>query len=441
MTKRIAFYTLGCKVNQYETEKLRERFAALGFSVVPETEAADVYVINSCTVTGIADRKSRNFARRAKKLNQDALVVMAGCYAETSAAELAHMPEIDMLAGTFDKESLPEKVSGLLGRNAAAARAEPPGAGEGKIPGSAASRTRAYLKIEDGCDRYCAYCVIPYARGAVRSRPMSELLDEAGALLSAGYKEIILTGVNAALYDDGGRDLIALINAIAALPGDFRLRLSSLEPTTVNADYARRLIQTERLCPHLHLSLQSGSDAVLAAMGRNYTMRDYRDITRVLKERDPLFGLTTDIIVGFPGETESDFQRSVEAVREIGFSHVHVFRYSKRPGTRAAEMPHQIPEFIKRQRSDLLMAEAAAAAAAYRAKCRGSVRQALVLGAAPDSVSGAAVEFSASAARDTARPSSPAGANRLLRALTDIGVETNSAGSAELANTFISVIL
>jgi threonylcarbamoyladenosine tRNA methylthiotransferase MtaB len=412
MAKRVAFYTLGCKVNQYETEKLREGFEALGFVAVPETAAADVYVINSCTVTGIADRKSRNFARRAKRLNPNALVVMAGCYAETSAAELAGMPEIDMLAGTFDKESLPERVCGMLGGSASPAESSIEALDNGRVEGAIgepAGRTRAYLKIEDGCDRYCAYCVIPYARGAVRSRPMRELIDEAAALIRDGYKEIILTGINAALYNDDGRDLIRLTENISALSGDFRIRLSSLEPTTVNAEYARRLIRIERLCPHLHLSLQSGSDAVLAAMGRNYAMKDYMDIVRALKGRDPLFGLTTDIIVGFPGETESDFQRSVEAVREAGFSHVHVFRYSKRPGTRAAEMPDQIPEHIKRRRAERLIAEAAEAAAAYRAKCHGATRRALVLGS--------------------------------TRALADIGVETGITGSAAPINTFTYVTL
>jgi MiaB/RimO family radical SAM methylthiotransferase len=340
------------------------------------------------------------------------------------------MPEIDALVGSSGKDSIPEKVIGLLAGD------------DGIHPCSAAGepllfdcpkehsmgRTRAYLKIGDGCDRYCAYCVIPYARGAVKSRPASELLDEAAALIRRGYKEIILTGINAALYNDDGLDLIGLTKSIAELPGDFRLRLSSLEPTTVNADYARRLVRTGRLCPHLHLSLQSGSDKVLAAMGRNYTMDNYMDIVRVLKERDPLFGLTTDIIVGFPGETESDFERSLEVVREIGFAHVHVFRYSKRPQTRAMTMPNQIPEHIKKQRAARLIYEAERMAAEYRERCRGSVRQALVLGTVAD-VSTADAPNNQTKTKDKA--------SLALRALTDIGIEVDVFGGGEMVNTFV----
>jgi threonylcarbamoyladenosine tRNA methylthiotransferase MtaB len=409
MMKRVAFHTLGCKVNQYESEKLMEKFAALGFDVVPETEMADVYVINSCTVTSIADKKSRNFARRAKRLNPNSLVALIGCYAETSANELSEIAEIDLLLGSAEKDKLPEKICEILG--AGLAENYTPG-----VPRELSDRTRAYLKIEDGCDRLCAYCIIPHARGPVRSRPATELIDEAASLIDRGYKEIILTGINAALYADGNADLIALTKSIAALPGDFRLRLSSLEPTVIDAEYAKRLAGTDKLCPHLHLSLQSGSNAVLAAMGRRYTIDDYAKIISVLKERDPLFGLTTDIIVGFPNETNEDFCRSAEAVREFGFSHVHVFRYSKRPGTKAAEMPNQISDCIKKMRSDRLTAEAEKISAAYRNKCRGTVRRALIL--APDS-------------RRTG----------FMRALTDIGIETEIPGSVSLTNTFTDVRL
>ncbi|MDR1068371.1 MAG: tRNA (N(6)-L-threonylcarbamoyladenosine(37)-C(2))-methylthiotransferase MtaB [Clostridiales Family XIII bacterium] len=415
MNRRIAFYTLGCKVNQYETAKLAERFAELGFSVVPETERADVYVINSCTVTGIADRKSRNFARRAKKLNHGAVVAMIGCYAETSADELAHMPEIDVLLGSAGKDGLPALICERLGDSEE--NQETDGSVSVSYNGAdtaAEGRTRSYLKIEDGCDRHCAYCVIPAARGPVRSRAYAAIMAEAAELIRRGCQEIILTGINAALYGDGGYDLIALTKEIANLPGEFRIRLSSLEPTVVNAGYARRLIGIDKLCPHLHLSLQSGSDDVLAAMGRRYSIEDYRKIIAVLRERDPLFGVTTDIIVGFPGETEADFERSVDAVRRIGFAHVHVFRYSKRPGTRAADMPGQIPEQVKKERSDRLMAAAAEAAREYREKCRGATRRALVLAAAK---------------------------NGALRAVTDNGIEVEIPGGGSLINTMVDITL
>jgi threonylcarbamoyladenosine tRNA methylthiotransferase MtaB len=261
---------------------------------------------------------------------------------------------------------------------------------------------------------------------------MAELFDEATSLLRSGHKEIILTGVNAALYNDGGRDIGSLTESIAALPGDFRLRLSSLEPTVIDADYAKRITRIEKLCPHLHLSLQSGSDATLAAMGRRYTMEDYAKIVRILKERDPLFGLTTDIIVGFPGETESDFERSVDAVNETGFSHVHVFRYSKRPGTRAAEMPNQIPEYIKKERAGRLIEAAGGAAEEYRAKCRGAVRRALVLG--PAGGASADVISERSSSRRMV-------GSRLMRVLTDIGVEAFVPDGAGSVNEFIDVRL
>lgn len=366
---KAAFHTLGCKVNQYESEAMREQFAAAGFELVGEDELADVYVINTCTVTGIADRKSRQYIRRMKRLNPAAVVAVTGCYAQIGAQELWQMPEVDIVAGSGEKGRLLSYVQEAL-------------AGGGRslhvrgydelceyqdrgIICSMESRTRAYIKVQEGCDRFCAYCVIPLARGKVRSRDPQEVVVEAKALLSRGFKELILTGINTALYgreesfaarypgwEDGIEDLIAALNA---LPGDFRLRLSSLEPAVVNADYVKRLLKYERLCHHLHLSAQSGSDHVLALMNRPYTAEQYLRIAAVLREFDPLYGISTDIIAGFPGETEDDFAASLRLIEQAGFCKVHAFRYSRRPGTAAAERPQQVASQQKNARVALLV--------------------------------------------------------------------------------------
>jgi threonylcarbamoyladenosine tRNA methylthiotransferase MtaB len=422
---KIAFYTLGCKVNQYETQALSERFAALGFEVVGTDERADVYVINSCTVTGIADRKSRNCARRSKRANPDALTVLTGCYAELGADSLKDVSEIDMLVGNDDKEKLPELIMGVIGvnRDDAARRGHANGAREdcdvsagsrgestaGReyangaredrdvAAGSRgestagreysngvtglADRARAYIKIEDGCDRRCSYCIVPHTRGGVRSRDLGDIVAEARALVANGYKELVLTGVNAALYGGaGGRGIIDVIDAVSKIGGDFRVRLSSLEPTVIDASYAAELLKREILCPHLHLSLQSGSDAVLSAMNRDYTMRDYLRIADVLRSHDPLFSITTDIIAGFPGETEADHAASLKAIRDVGFSRAHVFRYSRRPGTPAADMSEQIPSRVKAERSGELIAEGKKSANLFLKNNRGSRRQTLFYG-------------------------------------------------------------
>ncbi|MDR1028957.1 MAG: tRNA (N(6)-L-threonylcarbamoyladenosine(37)-C(2))-methylthiotransferase MtaB [Clostridiales Family XIII bacterium] len=435
MRKTIAFHTLGCKVNQYETQLLAEAFRRQGFDVVDGSVGADVYVINSCTVTGIADRKSRNYARRSKRLNPCAITALIGCYAEVAREYLSEMPEIDILLGSHEKETLPAVVASMMEEGAAVAEdgigtargprtagiraiADAPPAGDA----SAASvtgldaRTRAYIKVEDGCDRHCAYCVIPRARGAARSRPARAIVAEAEALLRNGYREIVLTGVNAALYGrdfaDCGDGIIDIVNQISDLGGDFRIRLSSLEPTVIDAAYAERLIRCERLCPHLHLPLQSGSDAVLNAMGRGYDMEDYLRIIDVLRSSDDDFGVTTDMIVGFPGETDADFARSVEAVEAVGFAGVHVFRYSRRAGTAAAGMDGQVPADVKRDRAARLALAGEEGAAVFRAKNRGKIRRALFLG------------------REGAD---------LYVGVTDNGLSVRVRGDADPANTFLDV--
>lgn len=366
---KIGFFTIGCKVNQYETQSLREHFVERGYTPVAEGETADVYVINTCTVTNLADRKSRQYIRRAKKNNPDAIIAVVGCFVQANPQEAMAMEDIDILAGTNEKSKLPDYVSEFLAnRNEKIshikAREDLLDYEETGIVTSMDSRTRAYLKIQEGCDRFCSYCIIPYARGGIRSRLEDEIIDEASGLLEQGFKELVLTGINTALY---GREdampgdnqrLEHLLSRLSDLPGDFRIRLGSLEPTVVNAEGAKRLLQFPKLCHHLHLSLQSGSLQTLQRMNRHYHPDEYRTIVRVLRQEDLHYGLTTDIIVGFPGETEEEFSETLALVRDIGFLKVHVFPYSKRKGTPAAEMPDQISTEIKKERS-LRLAETA----------------------------------------------------------------------------------
>ncbi len=375
---KAAFHTLGCKVNQYETESIREDFIRAGYEIAEETEKADVCVINTCTVTSLADRKSRQFIRRMKHLNPDAVIVVTGCYAQTSPEEAAAACGADIVCGTNEKQNITGYVEKMMEERAAGRagtekthvlpREELAVYSGGGAVTSPESRTRALVKIEEGCDRFCSYCVIPYARGSVRSRPEDEILEEIRILSGKGFREMILTGINTALYDD----LERLLGRIEDLPGDFRIRLSSLEPTVINSDYVKKLFPFERLCRHLHLSLQSGSDRVLSAMRRRYTMEDYRRIVGTLRDFDPLYGISTDIIAGFPGETEEDIAESVRAVGETGFTRTHVFGYSKRPGTPAAEMPGQIAGSVKKRRVRMLIEAGGEAAAAFAAMNEGS---------------------------------------------------------------------
>lgn len=383
----IAFHTLGCKVNQYESEALQEKFKASGHQIVPETSSADVYVINTCTVTGLADRKSRQFIRRLRKLNPDCILAVIGCYAQLQPDEIAALEGVNIVAGTNEKAGLVEIVEGYaeskgvqIYRKTYESLTEFEEIG---MPVSMDSRTRAYIKIQDGCNRFCTYCVVPYARGNIRSRGHDNILNEAERLIQSGYKEIVLTGINTALYGAEtdtlpGQGLESIIAQLDALEGDFRIRLSSLEPTVIDAGMVKRLLKYKKLCPHFHLSLQSGSDEILKAMKRNYTSGDFLEIISVLKKHDPGFAVTTDIIVGFPGETDEQFEDSCNLVRKAGFSKVHVFKYSKRSGTLAADMPYQVNGAIKNQRSARLLHIEAETGKTFLRNQIGTVRQLLI---------------------------------------------------------------
>ena len=388
---KVAFHTLGCKVNHYETEAIKEAFVSRGAEIVGEEDPADVYIINTCTVTNIADRKSRQFIRRAKKANPNAVIVVTGCYAQVASDDVAAMPEVDLIMGNNRKSEICGLVMEKLAfKSSTAASAEGSGASDsnraevlvtprneltfyedlGKIKSASDEMSRAYIKIQDGCDRFCSYCLIPYARGPVRSRPAAEIVEEVRDLVEAGFREVVLTGINTALYGtEAGAEcsLSELLTMLDELESseDFRVRLSSLEPTVVDKDNVEEIIRHRRLCHHLHLSVQNGSDSVLKAMNRHYTRDEYLDIVFMLRSHDPLFGITTDIIVGFPGETDKDFEDTRDIVKKSAFCRTHVFRYSPRKGTAGAAMKDAVPEQIKKDRAEALESLGEKAAKAF----------------------------------------------------------------------------
>lgn len=391
MFMKVAFHTLGCKVNQYETEALCLKFREQGYEIVEETEFADIYVINTCTVTGLADRKSRQYIRRMKKLNPKSIVAVTGCYAQIRPEEVGHVAGVDIVAGTNEKGNLIGYVEEFLKQRQPQIHVLPyeelDAYEETGLVTATESRTRAFIKIQEGCDRFCSYCVIPYARGRVRSRAPEDVVAEARGLLDQGFKELVLTGINTALYgteegfsreENGLYGIEIILDKLERLEGDFRVRLSSLEPAVVDKDYVKRLLGYEKLCHHLHLSAQSGSDRILRAMNRPYSRQDYLEIVKVLRESDPQYAVTTDLIAGFPGETEADFQDSLRLIKEAGFSKVHGFQYSKRPLTKAASMEGQIPAPVKKARNQRLMEAGEQAAQAFFQENQGSVRRVLL---------------------------------------------------------------
>ena len=390
---KVAFHTLGCKVNQYETEAMRQQFVKAGFESVDENDFADVYVINTCTVTNLADRKSRQYIRRMKKGNPEAVIAVTGCYAQIKPEELAELPEVDIVAGTGEKNNIIAYVQEFMEAHKPQKHIKTYDElceyQDRGIITSMESRTRAYIKIQEGCDRFCSYCLIPFARGKVRSRNPEEVVAEAKALIDKGFKEIILTGINTALYgvEDGFADkypdwakedgIESIIKAICEIEGEFRVRLSSLEPAVINADYVERLMKYDKLCHHLHLSAQSGSTNVLKLMNRPYGQQDYLDIVEVLRKCDPLYGISTDIIVGFPQESDEDFEDSLQLVEKAGFCKVHAFRYSKREGTAAAVMKGQVSSETKNSRVTALMAAGDKASNDFFERCKGVTRTVL----------------------------------------------------------------
>ena len=356
--KKAALHNLGCKVNAYETEAMQQILEKNGYEIVPFAPGADLYLINTCTVTNIADRKSRQMIHKARKMNPKAVVVAAGCYVQASSEELTADGSVDVVIGNNRKKDLikilKEFEEGRATENVIDMMCEKQY--ENLSIQKTAEHTRAYIKVQDGCNQFCSYCIIPYTRGRVRSRSEEEVIEEVTELAHHGYQEVVLTGIHLSSYGtDTGSSLIQLIEQVHQIEGIKRIRLGSLEPGIVTQEFAQRLKNLEKFCPHFHLSLQSGCDATLKRMNRRYTTQEYREKCAILRTVFENPALTTDVIVGFPGETQEEFEQTKLFLEEIKFFETHIFKYSRRKGTRAAGMENQVPDSIKNVRSNELI--------------------------------------------------------------------------------------
>lgn len=362
MERTVAFYTLGCKVNQYETNAMEQQFIQNNYKIVDNTEKADIYVINTCTVTNMADRKSRQMLRRVKEINQSAVIVVCGCYAQVAKTELEQIPEVDIILGINEKNKIVQLVEEYLAnQNNIIEVADVSKQKEFLDFGDVTytEKNRAVIKVQDGCNMFCSYCLIPYARGRIRSRKIENVVSEIEKIAKQGIKEVVITGIHVASY---GKDfenenirLINLLEEINKIEGIERIRLSSLEPTIVDEEFAQRLSKLEKICDHFHLSLQSGCDATLKRMNRKYTTARYKEATEILRKFYPNANFTTDVIVGFPGETDEEFNQTYKFLKEIGFYKMHIFKYSPRKGTVAEKLPNQVDGNIKEERSKKLI--------------------------------------------------------------------------------------
>ncbi|MBE6939275.1 MAG: tRNA (N(6)-L-threonylcarbamoyladenosine(37)-C(2))-methylthiotransferase MtaB [Ruminococcaceae bacterium] len=394
---RVAIYTLGCKVNQYETQAMEQELLGRGHTLVEFEEQADAYIINTCSVTAVSDKKSRQMIRRAKKSNPAAVVAACGCYVQTHPTEATGLEEPDLLGGTGDRmafldaleRAAAERQRLVLLDDALRRRTF-----EVLPAGGQAGRTRAMLKVEDGCTNFCSYCIIPYARGPVRSLPLEVALEQTRQLRQEGYREIVVTGIEISSWGrdlPGKPELIDLLEAISREAGQLRLRLGSLEPRTITEDFCRRAARLENLCPHFHLSLQSGCDETLQRMNRKYDTARYLESVQLLWQYFENPAITTDLITGFPGETEEEFQRTLSFIGLCGFAQMHIFPYSIRPGTKAADMP-QVPGPVKEQRAARAAELAGQMHEAYLQECVGETfpvlfeqtRESLWIGHAPN---------------------------------------------------------
>ena len=378
--RKAAFHNLGCKVNSYETEAMQQLLEDAGYEIVPFREGADVYIINTCSVTNVADRKSRQMLHRAKKMNPSAAVVAVGCYVQAAGAELKKDEAVDLIVGNNQKKDLVQILDDYF--------ADHENSGEILDIGHSqeyeelhirriADHTRAFIKVQDGCNQFCSYCIIPYTRGRVRSRRPEDIEHEVRGIAEAGYKEIVLTGIHLSSYgvdfkDEQQENLLTLIKRLDQIPGIERLRLGSLEPRIVTREFAKELARLRTICPHFHLSLQSGCDATLKRMNRRYNAAEYQACCEILREEFDNPAITTDVIVGFPGETEEEFAETERFLKAIHFYEMHIFKYSRRAGTRAADMPDQVPEGTKSVRSDILLALEKQQSLEYRGRFLGT---------------------------------------------------------------------
>ena len=362
MERTVAFYTLGCKVNQYETNAMEQQFIKNGYKVVDHHNFADIYVVNTCTVTNIAERKSRQMLRRVKDINKDAILVVCGCYAQVAKEELEKIPEIDIILGINEKNNIVEIVEDYIKKQVSKEEIVSDVSNQNEFLDfgdvTYTEKNRAVVKVQDGCNMFCTYCIIPYARGRIRSRKIESVVSEISKIAKLGIKEVVITGIHVASY---GKDfeenigLIDLLEAINKIDGIERIRLSSIEPNIIDEEFVKRLSKLEKICPHFHLSLQSGCDETLKKMNRKYTTKKYKEAVDLLRSYFPDVNFTTDVIVGFPGETEEEFNTTYKFLEEIKFYRMHVFKYSKRRGTVAEKMPNQIDGNIKEERSNKLI--------------------------------------------------------------------------------------
>ena len=367
--RKAALHNLGCKVNAYETEAMQQMLEDAGYEIVPFREGADVYVINTCSVTNVADKKSRQMLHRAKKMNPSAVVVAAGCYVQAAGEELKKDEAVDLVIGNNRKKDLVEVLERYFNEHEGTDDIIDIGKTseyEKLHIRKIADHTRAFIKVQDGCNQFCSYCIIPYTRGRVRSRPMEDVVQEVEALAASGYKEIVLTGIHLSSYGadfkrtaenpEAAADLLSLIVRLDRIPGIERIRLGSLEPRIITDEFAETLAGLKSFCPHFHLSLQSGCNETLKRMNRHYTTEDYEARCEILRRYFHNPAITTDVIVGFPQETEEEFEETRQFLKRIHFYEMHIFKYSRREGTRAAVMEGQVPEPKKAERSDILLA-------------------------------------------------------------------------------------
>lgn len=377
MGRRAAFHTLGCKVNAYETEAMEELLQTAGYDIVPFTEQADVYVVNTCSVTNMAERKSRQMLHRAKKLNPEAVVVATGCYVQVSEEEARADAAVDLVLGNNQKRQIVTALDAYFeGRTFDDVLADVEKEQYEELEVSTVlEHTRAFVKVQDGCNQFCSYCIIPYARGRVRSRRMENVIAEIKRLAEAGIQEVVLTGIHLSSYGreiDGESHLIELIEAIHPIDGISRIRLGSLEPRIITEEFVGRLKKLHKVCPHFHLSLQSGCEETLKRMNRHYTPEEYYEKCKLLRAAFENPAITTDVIVGFPGETDEEFDKTRQFLEKVHFYEMHIFRYSRRKGTRADKMENQIPEEIKAQRSSILSSLESQMTKEFRTKWTGA---------------------------------------------------------------------
>ncbi|CUO01391.1 (Dimethylallyl)adenosine tRNA methylthiotransferase MiaB [Blautia obeum] len=363
MKKKVALHNLGCKVNAYEVEAMQQLLENAGYETVPFEEGADVYVINTCTVTNIADRKSRQMLHKAKKMNPDAIVVATGCYAQADTEKLKEDTAVNLILGNNQKTQIVEALEEYEKEHAKQVQVieiNHTKEYEELSISSTAEHVRAYIKVQDGCNQFCTYCIIPFARGRVRSRKIEEVLSEVETLAAKGYKEVVLTGIHLSSYGvdfpkEERESLLSLIQAVSRVEGISRIRLGSLEPRIITEEFLEGIVKTGKVCPHFHLSLQSGCNKTLKNMNRRYSAQEYAEKCELIRKFYPAPALTTDVIVGFPQETEEDFEESYEFVKKIHFYETHIFKYSRRHGTKAASMDGQLTEAAKAQRSDRML--------------------------------------------------------------------------------------